>query len=295
MISFLLEWILILHLFIREDYKTVMLPVSILSYFATPHTDALHFARALLWMFLNLLYFCICNQLFDPEEDRINKPFRPIPSGKISIPGANRLRWCVLPLCLGSSALWGVLPQCIILLALGSWYNQGNLGKHWFGRQGSVAIMYGAFNSGAAIVAFPIDPLDPQYLLRHALNTIIIFTTIQAADFRDTLGDAERGRVTLPILFPQLSRFLMPFILLAWSILICSISELTGTAFMLAQGVFVLSGLLTGMRFPLMQSPKEDRASYLWYDVSWSLLSFDCDFHLFISLFPLSQTPRSRS
>ncbi|KAF8314277.1 hypothetical protein DL93DRAFT_2080370 [Clavulina sp. PMI_390] len=249
---------------------------GILSYFAAPHTSTLHILRALLWIFLNILYFCICNQLFDPEEDKINKPYRPIPSGKISITNANHLRWCILPLCLGLSWLWDVVPQCIVLLLLGSWYNQGNLGKHWFGRQGSVAIMYGAFNSGAATVAADtsIDALEPGYHLRHALNMIIIFTTIQAADFRDTLGDAERGRVTLPILFPQLSRYFMPVLLIIWSVIICTMSKLIGAAPMFAKGMFILCGMLTGMRFPLLTTPKQDRASYLWYDVSYLLGNF---------------------
>ncbi|KAF8322096.1 hypothetical protein DL93DRAFT_2050956 [Clavulina sp. PMI_390] len=270
--STVFEGLKTIHLFVREDYKTVMLPVAFLSYFATPHTTPSYYARSLLWTFLNLLYFCICNQLFDPAEDMLNKPYRPIPAGRISVDGANRLRWAVLPLCLGISWHWGVLPQCLVMLVLGSWYNQGNLGKHWVGRQGSVAIMYGALNSGAAVVACDTcgDALSTTYFLRHVLNSLMILTTIQAADFRDASGDAERGRLTLPILFPQLSRELMPALLVVWSVIVCIASTLVRTqlqAPLLVQGGFALAGLMTGMRFQLLKKPEQDRASYLWYDI----------------------------
>ena len=113
----------------------------------------MYYTRCLAWAFINLLYFCIANQVFDPEEDALNKPWRPIPAGRISVRGANIFRALILPICLWSSWSWGVLPQCLVLVVLGSAYNDLNIGAHWASRHVSVAIMYGALNYGAARVA----------------------------------------------------------------------------------------------------------------------------------------------
>lgn len=167
-----------IHLFVQADYKTVMLPVArilfsllsfsdsylnsrfqtFLSYFAAPHTSPNYFALSVAWAFLQLLYFCIANQVFAPEEDALNKPWRPIPAGRISIRAANILRAVVLPICIALSWNWGVLPQCIVLVALGSIYNDFNFGAHWAPRQASIAVMYGTLNSGAARVACDSKP-----------------------------------------------------------------------------------------------------------------------------------------
>ena len=129
-----------------------------LSYFAAPHTSPSYFVRSIFWTFTQLLYFCIANQVFDPEEDAVNKPWRPIPAGRISVRGANILRAVVLPVCVALSWRWDVLPQCITMIILGSAYNDFNLGAHWAPRHASVAVMYGALNSGAAHVACDGQP-----------------------------------------------------------------------------------------------------------------------------------------
>ena len=126
---------------------------TLLTYFAAPHTSPYHFCRSVVWTFFQLLYFCIANQVFDPDEDALNKPWRPIPAGRISVRHANILRATILPVCIALSWCWNVLPQCIILVVLGSVYNDFNLGAHWAPRHTSVAVMYAALNAGAAHVA----------------------------------------------------------------------------------------------------------------------------------------------
>ncbi|KZV62337.1 hypothetical protein PENSPDRAFT_758779 [Peniophora sp. CONT] len=254
-----------IHLFVQADYKTVILPVTLISYFATPHTSPLHFSRSIIWAFIQLLYFCIANQVFDPEEDALNKPWRPIPAGRISVRGANILRAVILPVCIALSWNWGVLPQCFVLVALGSVYNDFNLGAHWAPRHASVAIMYGALNSGAAHVACDICPhgLDTVNLFRHTLNALVILTTIQAADFRDAEGDAARGRSTIPLRWPSLARLSMPALMIVWSAVVCAVSS----AQLVVEATLLLMGLATGMRFQYLTTPKQDRRSYLWYDL----------------------------
>jgi len=50
-----------------------------------------------------------------------------------------------------------------------------------------------------------------------ALSAGIILTTIHTQDYKDVLGDAAAGRVTLPIAHPVSSCIVTAFILVAWS------------------------------------------------------------------------------
>ncbi|VDB92140.1 unnamed protein product [Peniophora sp. CBMAI 1063] len=264
MVSFI-EHAKTIHLFVQADYKTVMLPVTLLSYFAAPHTTPVYFARSIAWTFLQLLYFCIANQVFDPEEDALNKPWRPIPAGRITVRSANILRAAILPVCVALSWYWGVLPQCLVMILLGSAYNDFNIGAHWAPRHASVAVMYGALNSGAAHVACDVcyNGIEVINILRHTLNALVILTTIQAADFRDAEGDAARGRSTIPLRWPSLARPSMPVLLFIWSAVVCALSSAQG----IVRTIFAIMGLATGLRFQYMTTPKQDRRSYLWYDI----------------------------
>ncbi|KZV62338.1 hypothetical protein PENSPDRAFT_618041 [Peniophora sp. CONT] len=261
----MLQHLKIIHLFVQADYKTVMLPVTLLSYFAAPHTTPLYFSRGVCWTFLQILYFCIANQVFDPEEDALNKPWRPIPAGRISVRGANILRAVILPVSTVYSWYCGTLPQCFAMTILGSAYNDFNLGAHWAPRHASVALMYGALNSGAAHAACNVcvDGLDTIDIFRHTLNALLILTTIQAADFRDAEGDAARGRSTIPLRWPSFARPSMLAFLLFWSATVCMLSG----AHSVVRALLVLMGLATGWRFVYMTTPKQDRRSYLCYDL----------------------------
>jgi len=55
----------------------------------------------------------------------------------------------------------------------------------------------------------------------------------------------------------------MPLLLLGWSIAVCTLTRVQNVGATL----FMLFGILTGLRFQFMRAPKEDRRSYLWYDL----------------------------
>ena len=64
--------------------------------------------HAAFWSWVQILCFNIANQALFPEEDRINKPFRPVPAGRISVKNALRLRWFLVVIGFIHSALYGV-------------------------------------------------------------------------------------------------------------------------------------------------------------------------------------------
>ncbi|KAK3902805.1 hypothetical protein C8A05DRAFT_33460 [Staphylotrichum tortipilum] len=80
----------------------------------------------LLWVYLNLLPFTISNQLPAPSirEDALNKPWRPLPAGRLTPRTAQLLILTLYPLALLSSTLLlGAPRQAAALLVLGGWYN----------------------------------------------------------------------------------------------------------------------------------------------------------------------------
>jgi 4-hydroxybenzoate polyprenyltransferase len=108
---------------------------------------------AVFWTWLHLLQTDISNQSMDPEEDALNKPWRPIPSGLISVAGARRLRWILLPSCFSLSVYLGVHWQGIALALSFLAYNELQLHSHWIMRNVLNAWGYAFFNAGAFAIA----------------------------------------------------------------------------------------------------------------------------------------------
>ena len=108
---------------------------------------------AVFWTWLHLLQFCVSNQSIDPEEDALNKPWRPIPSGLISVTSARCLRWILLPSCFSLSAYLEVHWQGIALALAFLAHNEFHLHSHWIMRNVCNAWGYAYFNAGAFAIA----------------------------------------------------------------------------------------------------------------------------------------------
>lgn len=75
---------------------------------------------------MNLLPFAIGNQKSSDaiEEDKINKPWRTPPSGRMTTQQAGRLMLITYLVALGLSSMTGGLKQSVVaLVILGTWYN----------------------------------------------------------------------------------------------------------------------------------------------------------------------------
>jgi 4-hydroxybenzoate polyprenyltransferase len=119
---------------------------------------------AVFWTWLHLLQFCISNQSLDPEEDASNKPWRPIPSGLVSVARARTLRWILLFSCFSLSvrlrAHWQGASLALAFLA----HNELHLHSHWLMRNVCNAWGYASFNAGAsAIAAGAFDSTPPPF------------------------------------------------------------------------------------------------------------------------------------
>ena len=114
---------------------------------STPYTSL---ALRVLWVWAHLLYFDISNQSFRPEDDLENKPWRPIPSNRISQEDACTLRWILLFVCFSLSSMLGV-PVPGIVLYIGTFcHHELGFHNHWFSRAVCMAVGYTCFNAGAS-------------------------------------------------------------------------------------------------------------------------------------------------
>lgn len=91
----------------------------------------------------------------------------------------------------------------------------------------------------------------------------IFATTIQAQDFKDTVGDKLIGRKTLPIVYPDIARPTLMLALAIWSIglsLLWQLSAQTALA-------FNILGMAVGGRFISKTNCKADQRSFYLYNV----------------------------
>ncbi|MEU9349416.1 UbiA family prenyltransferase [Streptomyces sp. NPDC048278] len=157
-------------------------------------------ACALLYFWLALYLVCLSNQATGIEEDRRNKPHRPLVTGVVSVTGAWRRWWVVLVLygalgyCLGLAgwaALWITMTVC---------YNQLGFARRWYGKNLCIVIATFAQLAAAWEIAGPLTPYGWRLI---AAITFLFNLIMSIQDLRDITGDREVGRRTLPMVIGE--------------------------------------------------------------------------------------------
>jgi len=169
----------------------------------------------------SMCYFCLylyghtlANQIAGIEEDRINKPERPLPAGMVSPTGAVVRLAVVTVLFLVLGWQLGVLRWAA--LWAGTYLLLNFYGHvHWFFKNclpmsvGATAMLCAAWE-----MAVPLTPA-----VWHAVLTIAGFVAITSPiqDFRDIAGDRVMGRKTLPIAWGERpARIVVSIGLIGW-------------------------------------------------------------------------------
>ncbi|KAM5546019.1 hypothetical protein V8D89_000145 [Ganoderma adspersum] len=264
----LASWCYTLYLFTQSDIKTIVIPTVLFGTVAA-RGEAMHLIVArTIWVWCNLLQVDVANQSLHPDEDKINKPWRPIPDGRIQQTHARALRWFLLPACLALSVLFRVPAAGAILTIANLCYHELGLDSHWFTKNLCNAVGYSCFNAGASSVMgarLLVLPLNMEFMSAHLVNVLIILTTIHAQDFQDIEGDRASGRVSLPIAYPSVSRASMAILLPGWSMVIALISGLRPLAF----AGLVLLGASVGAMFYMNTTQRcaRDKVAYRAYNL----------------------------
>ena len=287
-------------LFSVSDHKTFVLPhttfgiLGALSGHAlgtnsSPELLAVLFRlpHVVLWTWLNTFVFDLANQRLPDAvaEDRINKPWRPVAAGRISMLQTRRLLLFVMPLsliaiyiCLGSA------EETALLFLLTWMYNDLNGGEeHFVIRNLNIAVAYGVYANGALRVASKLD--EPWFSrkahLWEVMISAVVFTTVQVQDLKDQEGDRARERLTAPLMIGDSStRWTIATPILIFSVacpLFWSLSLSAATSMgLMGLGVVIAVRLLT------LRSQDADRQT-------WKLWSY---WLVILYALPLAQNPR---
>lgn len=160
--------------------------------------DAAVLAGSLVYFTLSLYQFCIANQAAGVAEDQINKRFRPMASGAMTVRGG-WVRYGVATLAFPALAYaLGVLPYALVWQASSAAYNLLGASRHFVCR--SFVMVAGVFAQQAAAwgMVTSISPIVWQWICTVTAASFVFFNV---QDLRDAHGDSAVGRRTLPLIF----------------------------------------------------------------------------------------------
>ncbi|EEB90349.1 hypothetical protein MPER_11454 [Moniliophthora perniciosa FA553] len=187
------------HAFSKSDYKTIIIPVTCYGILASARLPTIGTVlKLLVWIWMFLLQFCAANQMYSVNEDSVNKPYRPIPSGLISVQTTYKLRWILVPTCLYLSWVYRVFCAGLSLTLSFALYNELALDSYWYSKSLLNAIGIVSWNVGAMLIinGGHYDLLE-GYQVAPLISVALIWTTIHVQDFRDEAGDQADDKVSL--------------------------------------------------------------------------------------------------
>ncbi|KAK2002343.1 hypothetical protein LX36DRAFT_265679 [Colletotrichum falcatum] len=211
----------------------------------------------------SVLIFDLANQR-GPEsvaEDRANKPWRPIPSGKATPEQARKSMLVAIPAVLAMNYALDVWREGVFILILTWLYNDLRGGDELL-RDPIIAVAYGLFNTASLKIAISGDAkaaiTDEGYAWASIISAVIL-TTMQVQDLKDQEGDRGRGRATVPLFFgDRASRLSLAVLVPFWSCACVYVWRIRSWAVLLPtlSGALVIAGVLR------TRTPKTD--SWAW-------------------------------
>jgi 4-hydroxybenzoate polyprenyltransferase len=271
-------------LFTFSDLKTIVAPkttfgilnalaVSLLLAPQAPvnrdiiRTILLRTPTVILWVWINLLPFAIDNQRQPAAilEDKHNKPWRTMPSGRMTSTQATRLMYCFYPTAACISYMIGGSRPCLALMALGYAYNDLYLAdRNWITRNLINGLGFCCFASGALEVALGTPLTWEHRVILKWLGFIaaVVFSTVQTQDMADQTGDRLRGRQSMPLSVGDgPTRWITALLMVCWTGLAAIYWDLGSTTRMLI-GIL---GFTVAWRTLKRRSIRADKVTfYIW-------------------------------
>ena len=267
-----------------NDLKTMVLPVTIVGLanaFSGPHISTSiaspvnliwNLSIATLWTWLNVLILSISNQRSSQAilEDTINKPWRPIPSGRITPDQARQLLLVVVPLVIVFSTKVGVMRETMWCL-VGSWYYSdiGGGDENFLLRNVLNGVAYLAYGCGTSKLMLGVEHnLQPSFYTWLFIIASVVGTTIQIQDLKDEEGDRARNRHTAPVVVGDgITRWTVIAGVGIWSVA-CPLYWQVGLFGSLTPVSF---GLIVSLRVWFLRGCQADRSTFLLW--SWWMIS----------------------
>ncbi|KAI8951071.1 UbiA prenyltransferase family [Xylaria longipes] len=209
-----------LFLFTKSDFKTVIFPQAIFALGAasyiridsyqclyTYQSTVLKIPAMLAWIWIHLLVENLANQRLPTSiiEDKTNKPWRPIPAGRLTPTDARTwLQFAIMVALIFSIYTETLLPSTTLMTMIWLYNDLEGSSRGPFQRNVINAAGLGCFGWGGVCVLLgsctDMDSLAPWSFL---IGTIVA-TTVHVQDFPDIDGDNACGRRTAPLVYGDL-------------------------------------------------------------------------------------------
>lgn len=250
-------------LFTISDFKTVIFPVMIFATVVSSRHNPLALSCALCWLWFHLFQSNASNQSYSAHEDVLNKPWRPVASGRISVKDSRTLRWGLMVFCLGISSLFSlnVVITSGVYTVLLVMHDDFHLSHHPIFKNLCNAGGYVTYELGCSLILSRESSLDGTSIKALSCSALVILLTIHAQDFADVNGDRKSGRRTLPIVVPEGSRIYMLCALPLFSFALASFWSLGP----LSSVLFVSMGSWVGIRYFLFRDEISDQSNFRLY------------------------------
>jgi 4-hydroxybenzoate polyprenyltransferase len=229
-----------------RDWSATIVPAGL---FAAGSASALakeivlrNYLVVIIWMTIYLYSFNLLTQLMSFEEDALNKPDRPIPSGTVS--RAQALRRCLIVW-----ALFLLVPlyqrqivvESLVHILFSYVLTFTKAGGHWF-MKNIVAMTFMTW-SYLSTTRKLMEYEPPETLHQTIAISIWAGIMVPSQDFRDQEGDKKVGRQTLPLAFgDRNARYLFAFAFVPLGFLILNIYNIAfNSHWILGAGHFLAS------------------------------------------------------
>jgi 4-hydroxybenzoate polyprenyltransferase len=223
-----------------------------------------------IWITLVTISFSISNQRQPSsiKEDSLNKPYRPIPSGRITPQKATI--FLIVSTMLGFTFSWAVGANKLFLFQMVVSYMYNDMGggdSHYVIRDtlNGLGLTTWAFGATSAAKGFDVG-FSNSDLVAGMVMMLAIATTNGIQDFRDLYGDRECGRGTFPLLVGESrARYLLALAVLGWSF------GIVPTLHVPLLSIQTVLGVIVAYRLVLFRECKSDKTTTeIWY--AWSAM-----------------------
>jgi len=229
---------------------------------------------SVLYTVLYILIFCIANQIISIEEDRLNKPYRPLVTGFVTVAGA-RSRNVIYNIPFIAVALWigvfwfAVFWQIVTLLLCRWGFSDHCFLKNVFCiTLGTIALLGAQW-----CIVYQLSPGVWNYILFVSLWAGL---GLPLQDMRDQEGDKFMHRKTLPLDVGDIKAIILliaHMLVLSPVIYFCAIiTEADSFAEILNSKIILSISLVQilwywsiAIRLWIYRTPKEDDNTYHWF------------------------------
>jgi len=245
------------------------------------HNPMLLLLRFILMALTSAYGFEMCQQMMSVEEDRQNKPSRPIPAGMLSVQAAVRrcvLSWILSPLALIGAVSARASGWLACSFAWAYFCYVWPRPRHWFFKNLFTAVYQLVFVRLVDSLVILHSPYPGSKVAIDITYTLWILATIHIQDFHDVEGDRKVGRKTLPIALEESALVLVRLATAYFLVLFAALAAIFGyrnsesRTVLLFAALQLAGAIATGLRLSRTESLQAAERTYKLFYVPAGLI-----------------------